>query len=152
MALIAEYAYASAGNFEQNSKAIGVISDQQLVDEDRNLSHCLAMGAINRALKQSRTGRDFINRDISVWSLLGMYTEVGESATYVDKTNGIGFSAAVEEKNELALRGPGEIFTLSDADKLLAESSALSRGVNRRSTTSSRAAAPGGARSGGFSP
>ena len=72
---------------------------------------------------------------MAVRALLGLYSSVSESATYVDKTTGTGFSAAAEEKNGLALRESGELFTRSDADKQLAELKTFGRGLNRRSTT-----------------
>lgn len=59
---------------------------------------------------------------------------MGENATYLDKAKDIGFSAAVEKKNELALQEPGELFTRDYAEKLLAELNAFGRSANRRST------------------
>ena len=69
-----------------------------------------------------------------VRSLLVLCAAVGENVTYLDKANGINFSAEVEEKNEMAFQGPGELFTRDDKDMLLADLNALSRSANRRST------------------
>ena len=46
--------------------------------------------------------------DMAVRSLLGLYSAVGKVATYKDKSLGIAFTTAVEEKSRLALRPPGD--------------------------------------------
>ena len=71
-------------------------------------------------------------------SLLSLCAAVGENATYLDKANGIDFSAAVEAKNEMALQDPGELSTRDDADNLLAELTALGRSANRRTASAAR--------------
>ena len=107
MAMVAENAYVPAGDFDQNRKTIEVINDRQLVGEGDKLIPSPKLAAIKFALNQSRTGQPCINWGLLVRSLLGLYSSVSESATYVVKTNCIGFSVAVEVKNGLALRGRG---------------------------------------------
>ena len=134
MAMIAESTFVYACNFDQIRKTIEVINNQQPVDEDGKLNPSPAVAAINRVLQHSRTVQVSVNWDMAVRSLLGMYFTVGENVTYLDKASEIDFPAAVEEKNEMALWGPGELFTRGDADKVLAELNVLGRSANRRST------------------
>lgn len=134
MAMTAENAYVPGGNFDQNRRTIEVINEQRLVDDNGKLNPSPVVLATNRALKQSRTGQVSVNWDMVVRSLLGLCVSVGESATYLDKANAIDFSAAAEEKNEMALQKPGGLFTRDDEEKLLAELNALGRSTNRRST------------------
>ena len=155
MAMIAENAYVQAGDFDRNYKR----GDQQPAARGRGskLNPSPAVAVINLALQQSRTGHACINWDMVVRSLLGLYSAAGEYVTYVNKTNGIGFSAAVEEKNVLALREPREL-PPAKTQKSCCPSSTRSAGANIGAAphASSRAAAPTASRRrawlGGFSP
>ena len=59
---------------------------------------------------------------------------MGENVTNLDNAKDIDFSVAVEEKSELALHEPGELFTRDYAKKLLAKLNAFGRSAYRRST------------------
>ena len=127
MAMIAKNGVRPRRRLQQKPHGHGVINDQQLVGENGKPKPSPIAPTTNRALQQSRTGRVSVNSDMVVRSVLGLCSAVGECVTHLNMADGIGFSTAVEEKNTLALRGPGELFTRGDAEKLLAELNALGR-------------------------